>query len=76
MEFDVSATVIAGGIVIDSDYLPTAGGATIDRVTSLLGKSLLKLGRTGTSDILSLAAIRTGASNSTTLAGFKWKEIR
>jgi hypothetical protein len=76
MEYDVSASAIAGGITIESDYLPTAGGATIERINNLLGKSLLKLGRTGTSDILALAAIRTGASNSNTLGGLKWKEIR
>lgn len=75
MEYDVSATAITGGIVINEDYA-SAGVNSVHQSDAVLGRTLLKLGRTGTSDILSIAAIRTGTNNSSTYGVFRWREIR
>lgn len=75
IEYDVSASAVTGGIRIDSDYL-AAGINARQKDENLLGRTLLKLGRTGTSDILTLAAIRTSTTNSATYGKFNWKEIR
>lgn len=75
IEYDISATAITGGIIIDADYLSSdRNSASVTK--SLLGKSILRLGRTGTSDILALAAVRTSTSDSATYAAFKWEELR
>lgn len=75
VESDVSATAVSGGIVVDSDYLASSNN---QRVFSrgLLGRVIMALGYTGTSDILTIAAIRTGSSDSSTYASTKWREIR
>jgi len=75
MEYDVTASAVSGGIVVYSDYFAT-GRNSDSAASGLLGRTLLRLTRTGTSDILTLAAIRTGTSNSATLAALRWKEIR
>jgi hypothetical protein len=61
--------------VVDSGYVSTDRNS-IGGTTGLLGRTLMRLTRTGTSDILTLAAIRTGSSNGETLAAIGWKEIR
>jgi hypothetical protein len=76
MDVDTSATVVTGGIEIDRGSLATAGGSSRTRLEGILGKTILSLSRTGTSDILTLAMIRTGTSNASVFTSFKWKEIR
>lgn len=77
MEYDVTASAVTGGIVEFSDYLAAAAGSAVSSNSKgILGRTLLKLGRTGTSDILTLAAIRTGGTNATVLSSLGWKEIR
>lgn len=73
MEYDVTASAVTGGIVVGGGYL-SAGvnrsaekSGLLDRVTMSLGAS---------ADILTIAAIRTGTSDSDVLASLRWKEIR
>lgn len=75
MEYDVAATAVTGGIVIESDYL-ASGRNTLAQAAGLLGRTLLSLGRTGTADILTLAGIRTTTSSASVYGVHKWKEIR
>jgi len=75
IEYDSSASAITGGIVVGSGYLST--GKNLDAKTDgLLERTILRLTRTGTSDVLTVAAIKTGATDSSTLASIEWKEIR
>jgi len=41
----------------------------------LLGRILMSLGSTGVSDTLTIAAVRTSASNASVFASIKWREI-
>ncbi len=75
MEFDVAATAISGGVRVDSDYFVT-GRNVSSNVRGTLGRLTMALGRTGTSDILSLAAIRTGTTNSSAFGAISWREIK
>lgn len=75
LEYDVSATAISGGIPIESGYVSTDRNA-VGGVSGLLNRTLMKLGRTGTSDILTLAAIRTGTVDGVTYSAIRCKEIR
>lgn len=75
MEYDVSASAVSGGIQIDSDYLST-GRNTESKDGGVLGRTILSQGRSGTSDILTIAAIRTTTSNCDTYCTLKWKELR
>lgn len=76
MEYDVSATAVTGGIRVDSGYVSAGRNTTTSSGASLLGKTLMSLGRTGTSDILTIVAIRTGTTNAAVLADINWKEVR
>lgn len=75
MEYDVAASAVANGIVVGEGYLTTARNALSD-VSDILGRTLLSLGRTGTSDILTIAAIRTSTTDSETFCVMKWSELR
>jgi hypothetical protein len=75
MEVDVAATAVTGGIVVASGYVATDRNSAAGQA-GLLGRTLMRLTRTGTPDILTLAAIRTGSSNGETLAEIGWREIR
>lgn len=75
MEYDVTASAISGGIVLDSDYI---GTGTANRTTAregFLGRSVLAYGMNGVQDTLSICAVRTAASNAAVLAGIEWREI-
>jgi hypothetical protein len=75
MEYDVTASAVTGGIVVDSDYFSTNRNSE-SRSDGLLERAILSLGRTGVADILTIAAIRTSTSDSSTYSAMKWKEIR
>lgn len=72
---DTTASAVTGGVLIDEDYL-SAGNNRVLGEAGLLGRIIMSLGYTGTSDILTLAAIRTGSQDATTYAKIKWREIR
>lgn len=75
MEYDVSATAVSGGIKIDSDYVGASGVRSSINAQGILGKTIMSLGRTGTSDIISLCAVRNSNNNASVSAAIKWKEI-
>lgn len=75
VEYDISATAFTGGTKVESGYVSTGRNVTSGK-EGLFSKLLLALGRTGTSDILSLVAIRTSSTNANTLASINWGEIR
>lgn len=62
LEYDITASAITGGYEIDGDNL-SAGNNQPIHLNNLLQKIPMALGYTGTADILTLAAIRTGATN-------------
>jgi hypothetical protein len=75
VEYDVTATAISGGIVIDDDFIG-GNNRSVRGQSGLLERLIMALGRSGTADILSIAAVRTGVSNASARSGLKWKEIR
>jgi len=76
MTYDVTASAVSGGIVVDSGYVAAGGNNNRVLVEGLLGRTLLNLGRTGTSDIFTIAAVRTTNSDSTVYSQLGWREIR
>lgn len=82
MEYDVTATAISGGQKIYSEYLPAnSSGPSATRTTSVgegvLGKTVLWNRRSSQSNVLTIAAIRTSGSDSTTtFAAMDWEELR
>lgn len=75
IEYDVSATIISGGLMVKHDTL-SSGNNNIARANNLLGKIIMSLGSTGTADILGLAAVRTGASSAAVKSVIEGIEIR
>ncbi len=75
IEYDMSATAFTGGYVVDSDFIATNNNTKADE-TGLLGRTIMTLGYTGTSSILTLVAIRDGSSNASVSAILKGKIIR
>jgi len=78
VEYDVTATAISGGTVVNTSY-QFAGGAGSNQGGSesgLLGKTFL-WDRQGTeTGIVTLAAVRTTASSATVLGSINWEEVR
>jgi hypothetical protein len=75
LEYDVSATAITGGHVIETDYV--AGNKnTASSFNSVLGKAILWYRRNGQSGILTIAAVRTTTTSASSLCAIKWNEIR
>ena len=75
MERDVSATAISGGIVIDSFYVSSSGGAGRNNGTvGILGKIPFAKTIAGTSDILSIVCTSMSGAISTA-ASLSWREI-
>ena len=75
MEYDISATVVSGGSLIESNPFATSKNNP-NTANGILGKSILTLSRTGTSDILTITGVRLGAASSNSYASITWKEIR
>jgi len=82
IEYDVAATAITNGHENSSEYIyaTSTGPAATRQIESgggLLGKTILwnrqDANETG---IISLCAIRTGASDASVLAGINWEELR
>ena len=78
MEYDVSATSFTGGHKVGAGYLGTAGSAQTRSGggAGLLGKTLLWDRQNTVTGVLTLAAIRTTASDATVYAGLEWEELR
>lgn len=82
VESDVAASAIAGGQILSSEYIyatasgPAASRATGSGNTSVLGKTVLWDRQGAETGVLSVCAVRTGASDASMLAGIQWKEIR
>ena len=74
IEYDISATALTGGHVIESDYLATGSKNSSTGESGFLGKSVLSAS-TGISDILTLEAVRNSGTNATVFASIKLKEI-
>jgi len=75
MEYDISASSFSNGHIVHSEYIGS-GKNSQTTGTALLGKTLL-WDRQGTeSGILTVCAIKTGTTDSETLASIGWKEIR
>ena len=76
IEYDVTASAItASELVVDGDRI--SSGLRNQQITSsgLLGRILMSLGSTGVADTLTIAAVRTSASNASVFASIKWREI-
>lgn len=78
MEYDVSATALSGGHEVDEVYIATAGAGANSRgsQTGPLGKTLLWNRQDAVTGILTVAAIRTTASDAAVLATMRWEELR
>ena len=73
VEYDISATAIAGGDRVREFYL--ADSSNINLVTDLFSEILLSLDALGTTaDVFSIAAVRLG-STSVVHASINWKEL-
>ena len=78
MEYDVAATVITGGHTIASDYIFAAGSGVNKGIDAkaILGKTPMWYRQDSVSGILTLAAVRTGGTDASVLAGISWEELR
>lgn len=74
VEYDISASAVSGGVQIDGDLLSSGVNQTA-RVSNVLGKIIMSLG-SGATDILTIAAVRTGSNNGTVRAVIKGIEVR
>jgi hypothetical protein len=78
VEYDVTATAFTGGHIIFSEYIG-AGRNTSLSLTTAIGKIMLwnkQSTVSGVTGTLTIAAIRTGASDADVLASIKFNEIR
>lgn len=75
VEYDITASAVTGGIQVDGGMLASGNNQRIGR-DAVLGRTIMSLGNTGTSDILTLAAIRSGSTNGAVKSVLKWKEIQ
>lgn len=75
MEYDVTATAITNGHVIETDYVAGTKN-TSSSFNSLLGKAILWYRKSAQTGILTVAAVRTTTTSANTLCSVKWNEIR
>ena len=76
MEYDVTASAISGGRVIDSFYLNSAIANRGSASEGLLGKTVLWDRQSSETGILTVAAIKTATSDADVLAAIEWEELR
>lgn len=78
MEYDVTASALSGGHEVDEVYVPVAGSGVNSRgsTTGPLGKTLLWNRQDSVTGILTVAAIRTTASDAAVLGTIRWEELR
>lgn len=75
MEYDVSASAISGGVSLPAEYFATSKNIDASG-RGILGKSVLWNRQSSETGILTLAAVRTSATNADVLASVSWDEIR
>ena len=75
IEYDVSATAVSNGHVIETDYVAGTKN-TSSSFNSLLGKAILWYRKSSQTGILTIAAVRTTSTSASTLCALKWNEIR
>jgi len=76
MEYDVTASTLTGGHVVLEDYIATAATNRASSGGGVLGKTVLWERKDSITGILTIAAVKTGASDADVLASLKWDEIR
>jgi len=76
MEVDVATTAITGGHEIYTAYYSGAAKNVADTAQGILGKIPLWYRQSSETGILTIAAIRSGATDADVLTGIKWDEIR
>lgn len=76
MEYDVAATAVTGGHIIDAGYVSSSAKNRATSGDSLLGKTVLWNRLGSETGIITIAAIRTGTSDAAVKALIKAKEIR
>jgi hypothetical protein len=75
--FDVTASAVSGGRVIRSGYFGSGGAGSRNSTTKALTSRIpLGVSWAGVGDILTLCAIRDGATNSSVGASLNFEEIR
>jgi hypothetical protein len=75
LELDVAATALSGGYEIKAGAL-TSGRNSQVTLGGILGRVILALGYSGTSDILTIAAVKTTSTNAACINDFEGKIIR
>ena len=76
VEYDITASAFANPqLVVDADRISSGRNQQIVS-SNVLGRIIMALGSTGVADVLTIAAIRTTASNASVSGIIKWKEIR
>ena len=76
VQYDVSASAVSNGIEIDAGYVGTGRNVGAADALNLASELALTLDIAGTtSDTLTIAAIRTGTSNTDVGAIIQWKEL-
>lgn len=75
MEYDITATHYTGGHIINADYVSTTKNATLSNL-GIMGRELMWVRRGPETGVMTLAAIKTGATDADVLAGIRWREIR
>jgi hypothetical protein len=75
VDYDNTASAITGGYRVDGDYI-TGSNSSPQAVRGLLGRIIMSVGSSGTSDILTIAAIRAGANNASVKTYIKGKDLR
>ena len=78
MEYDLTASAVSGGHEVDEVYVATAGvgNNSVGSKSGPLGKTLLWDRQDSVTGILTIAGIRTGASDAAVLAAMRWEELR
>jgi hypothetical protein len=76
MEYDVSAAALTGGIDALSFYVPSGTGNSPGAGGAPFGREFLWNRQGSETGIVTVAAIKTGTSDSAVLASLNWTEIR
>jgi len=77
VNFDVAASALTGGRVLESGYAGAGSARAAATRPGISGRVPLSVNYLGTvGDILTVAAIRVGATNAATGAAMDWREIR
>jgi len=76
VEYDVSATAIAGGDVVYSEYITGETKNAAVSAGGILGKTVLWDRKSSHTGIFTICAVRTSTSSGDVLSSINWEEIR